>query len=51
VRGVHVDGARHERRARAERERDRIDGIVPAGVDFDFEPSFEVGEYWPLVRP
>jgi len=53
MRRVDVDGARHEGRARAEREGDRVDRVVDraVGVDLVFMPTREVGEYWPLVRP
>ena len=54
VRGVHVDGARHEGGAGAERERERIDRVVdrrPAASTWSSCRLAEVGEYWPLVRP
>ena len=50
---VGVDRARDERRLRADRDRQRIEGqsSEPIGVDFVRFPSGDVGEYCPFVSP
>ena len=51
---VHVDRARHEGGAGAEREGDRVDRVVDRALRRRLAscmPTREVGEYWPLVRP
>ncbi len=50
---VGVDRGGDERRLRADRDRQRVEGwsTEPSGVDFVIFPRSEVGEYWPFVNP
>jgi len=51
VRLEHVHRSGHERGLRARARESGLNGrsSEPWGVDFDFFPSSDVGEYWPLV--